>query len=39
MKPKGILTLTGKNLRCLAISLGGIWTGSIVIGGDGLLKQ
>ncbi len=39
MKPKGILTLTGKKLRCSAMPLGGIGTGSIAIGGDGLLKQ
>ena len=39
MKPKGILTLTGENLRCCAMSLGGIGTGTIALGGDGLLKQ
>ncbi|GAH39770.1 unnamed protein product, partial [marine sediment metagenome] len=39
MKPKGILPLTGKKLRCAAMPLGGIGTGSIAIGGDGLLKQ
>jgi len=39
MKPKGILPLTGKKLRCAAMPLGGIGTGSIAIGGDGFLKQ
>ncbi|MHA2051819.1 MAG: GH116 family glycosyl-hydrolase, partial [Promethearchaeota archaeon] len=39
MQPKGILQLTGKKLKCAAMPLGGIGTGSIAIGGDGLLKQ
>ena len=39
MKAKGILTLTGDNLRCSAMPLGGIGTGTIALGGDGLLKQ
>lgn len=39
MKPKGILPLKGKKLRCAAMPLGGIGTGSIAIGGDGFLKQ
>ncbi|MFX0025094.1 MAG: GH116 family glycosyl-hydrolase [Candidatus Hermodarchaeota archaeon] len=39
MQPKEILQLTGKKLRCAAMPLGGIGTGSIAIGGDGLLKQ
>lgn len=39
MKSKEILQLTGKKLRCAAMPLGGIGTGSIAIGGDGLLKQ
>ena len=39
MKAKGILALTGENLRCAAMPLGGIGTGTIALGGDGLLKQ
>ncbi|MHA2288160.1 MAG: GH116 family glycosyl-hydrolase, partial [Promethearchaeota archaeon] len=39
MKAKGIFTLEGKKLRCAAMPLGGIGTGTIAIGGDGLLKQ
>ncbi len=39
MKAKGILTLTGEKLRCSAMPLGGIGTGTIALGGDGLLKQ
>ena len=39
MQSKKILQLTGKKLRCAALPLGGIGTGSFVIGGDGLLKQ
>jgi len=39
MQPKEILQLTGKKLRCAAMPLGGIGTGSVAIGGDGLLKQ
>ena len=39
MKSKGILQLSGEKLRCAAMPLGGIGTGSIAIGGDGLLKQ
>ena len=39
MQPKGILELTGKKLKCSAMPIGGIGTGSIAIGGDGLLKQ
>ena len=39
MKEKGILTLTGEKLRCSAMPLGGIGTGTIALGGDGLLKQ
>ncbi|MFX1490147.1 MAG: GH116 family glycosyl-hydrolase, partial [Promethearchaeota archaeon] len=39
MKSREILQLTGKKLRCAAMPLGGIGTGSIAIGGDGLLKQ
>lgn len=39
LKPKEILKLEGKNLRCVAMPLGGIGTGSIAIGGDGFLKQ
>ncbi|MHA2394645.1 MAG: GH116 family glycosyl-hydrolase, partial [Promethearchaeota archaeon] len=39
MQVKEILQLTGKKLRCAAMPLGGIGTGSIAIGGDGLLKQ
>ena len=39
MKAKGILTLTGEKLRCCAMPLGGIGTGTIALGGDGLLKQ
>ncbi len=39
MKAKGILTLTNEKLRCSAMPLGGIGTGTIAIGGDGLLKQ
>jgi uncharacterized protein (DUF608 family) len=39
MMPKGILALIGEKLRCSAMPLGGIGTGSIAIGGDGLLKQ
>jgi len=39
MQSKGTLRLTGKELRCAAMPLGGIGTGSIAIGGDGLLKQ
>jgi len=39
MKAKGILSLTGKKLRCSAMPLGGIGTGTIALGGDGLLKQ
>ncbi len=36
---KKILQLNGEKLRCAALPLGGIGTGSISIGGDGLLKQ
>jgi non-lysosomal glucosylceramidase len=39
MKMKNCLQLTGKQLRCAAMPLGGIGTGSIALGGDGLLKQ
>ena len=39
MKAKGMFTLTNDNLRCSAMPLGGIGTGTIAIGGDGLLKQ
>ena len=39
MVTEGILTLIGKKLRCSAMPPGGIGTGSIAIGGDGLLKQ
>ena len=39
MVAKGILTLTNEKLRCSAMPLGGLGTGSIAIGGDGLLKQ
>jgi len=39
MKPHGILSLSGKSLRAAALPLGGIGTGTISIGGDGLLKQ
>ena len=39
MRAKEIYPLTGKRLRCVAMPLGGIGTGSIAIGGDGLLKQ
>ncbi len=39
MIPKGILTLIDGKLRCSTMPLGGIGTGSIAIGGDGLLKQ
>ncbi|MFX0076049.1 MAG: GH116 family glycosyl-hydrolase [Candidatus Hermodarchaeota archaeon] len=39
MKPKGIFTLTKDKLRCSAMPLGGIGTGTIALGGDGLLKQ
>ena len=39
MKPKGIFPLSGNKLRCVAFYLGGIGTGTIAIGGDGLLKQ
>jgi uncharacterized protein (DUF608 family) len=39
MKPKGIFTLANENLRCSAMPLGGIGTGTIALGGDGLLKQ
>ncbi len=39
MKAKGILSLTGEKLRCAAMPLGGIGTGTIALGGDGLLKQ
>ena len=39
MKVKGIFNLTGEKLRCSAMPLGGIGTGTIALGGDGLLKQ
>ncbi len=39
MKAKGILSLTDEKLRCSAMPLGGIGTGTIALGGDGLLKQ
>ncbi|TES96308.1 MAG: hypothetical protein E3J90_08320 [Promethearchaeota archaeon] len=39
MKAKGILSLTGEKLRCSAMPLGGVGTGTIALGGDGLLKQ
>ncbi|MFX1323529.1 MAG: GH116 family glycosyl-hydrolase [Promethearchaeota archaeon] len=39
MQAKEILQLDGKKLKCAAMPLGGIGTGSIAIGGDGLLKQ
>jgi len=39
MKAKGIYTLTDEKLRCSAMPLGGIGTGTIALGGDGLLKQ
>jgi len=39
MKSKGILSLTGEKLRCSAMPLGGIGTGTVALGGDGLLKQ
>lgn len=39
MKPRGILSLRGKNLRAAAMPIGGIGTGSIAMGADGLLKQ
>ncbi|MHA1803204.1 MAG: GH116 family glycosyl-hydrolase [Promethearchaeota archaeon] len=39
MQPKGIQLLTDEKLRCAAMPLGGIGTGSIALGGDGLLKQ
>lgn len=39
MKAKGIHTLSNKKLRCSAMPLGGIGTGTVAIGGDGLLKQ
>ncbi|MBY8987376.1 MAG: hypothetical protein KGD61_02895 [Candidatus Lokiarchaeota archaeon] len=39
MKAKGLFTLTDEKLRCSAMPLGGIGTGTIAIGGDGLLKQ
>ena len=39
MKPHGILPLRGKNLRAAAMPIGGIGTGSIAMGADGLLKQ
>jgi len=39
MKAKGILPLTSEKLRCAAMPLGGIGTGTIALGGDGLLKQ
>ena len=39
MKAKGIFTLTNEKLRCSAMPLGGIGTGTIALGGDGLLKQ
>lgn len=39
MKAKGIFTLTDEKLRCSAMPLGGIGTGTIALGGDGLLKQ
>ena len=39
MIPKGTLSLTGEKLRCAAMPLGGIGTGTIALGGDGLLKQ
>ncbi len=39
MKAKGILALTDEKLRCSAMPLGGIGTGTIALGGDGLLKQ
>ncbi|NHJ21237.1 MAG: hypothetical protein EAX91_09855 [Candidatus Lokiarchaeota archaeon] len=39
MKAKGIFTLTHERLRCAAMPLGGIGTGTIALGGDGLLKQ
>ena len=37
MKAKGIFTLTNDKLRCAAMPLGGIGTGTISIGGDGLI--
>jgi non-lysosomal glucosylceramidase len=39
MNMKKILQLTAEKLRCAALPLGGIGTGTISIGGDGLLKQ
>jgi len=39
MKSRGILSLRGKNLRAAAMPIGGIGTGSIAMGADGLLKQ
>jgi len=39
MEAKGIFTLTKDKLRCSAMPLGGIGTGTIALGGDGLLKQ
>ncbi|MHA1479144.1 MAG: GH116 family glycosyl-hydrolase, partial [Promethearchaeota archaeon] len=39
MKAKGIFTLNNERLRCSAMPLGGIGTGTIALGGDGLLKQ
>jgi uncharacterized protein (DUF608 family) len=39
IKPRGILSLCGKNLRAAAMPIGGIGTGSIAMGADGFLKQ
>lgn len=39
MKTSGIPTLTDSQKRCAAMPQGGIGTGSIAIGADGLLKQ
>jgi len=39
MKPYGILSLHGINLRAAAMPIGGIGTGSIAMGADGFLKQ
>ncbi|MBD3255976.1 MAG: hypothetical protein GF383_12850 [Candidatus Lokiarchaeota archaeon] len=39
LKSKKIFILEGEKLRCAAIPLGGIGTGTIALGGDGLLKQ